>query len=166
MRMLLLFCGFVLILIAFFYYSNTIFYQASILFTHVPSHIYHIIFEILKNSCRATTETHRGEDLLPAVKTGHKSRSKVNLACHLPSPSLHPPPHISQQQIKAILVKGEEDMTIKVGYCSRILWESCCCEGHERGKTKSGSFSCSHASCQKCNLLRLAWICTTWPGCG
>lgn len=53
-------------------------------FTYVPSHVYHILFELLKNSCRAVTEFHDEQD-----------------AAELPP-------------VKVIIMLGDDDLTIKV----------------------------------------------------
>ena len=51
-------------------------------FTYVPSHLYHILFELLKNSMRAIVEFHEDSEELPVIK--------------------------------AVIVKGSEDITIKI----------------------------------------------------
>lgn len=51
-------------------------------FTYIPSHLYHILFELLKNSMRAIVEFHEDSDELPVIK--------------------------------AVIVKGTEDITIKI----------------------------------------------------
>lgn len=35
---------------------------------YVPSHLYHMLFELFKNSCRATMETHQNNDTIPPIK--------------------------------------------------------------------------------------------------
>ena len=42
----------------------------SVEFTYIPSHLYHMFFEIFKNSMRATMEFHDGEDIIPNIKAG------------------------------------------------------------------------------------------------
>ena len=39
----------------------------DIKFTYIPSHLYHMFFEIFKNSMRATMEFHEGEDEIPGI---------------------------------------------------------------------------------------------------
>lgn len=56
--------------------------RGEVKFTYVPSHLHHIVFEIVKNSLRAVTEYHEDEPSLPPVKV--------------------------------IIVKGEQDITIKI----------------------------------------------------
>eukprot|EP00808_Paulinella_micropora_P030952 g1481.t1 len=65
--------------------QNTFSQVDKLTFSDVPSHLYHILFELLKNSMRAVCETHG---------TGGQNSS-------LPA-------------IRAILVKAEHDLTIKI----------------------------------------------------
>jgi len=60
----------------------------DVCFSYVPSHLYHIIFELLKNSLRATVE-HHGVDY-PAVS------------------------HRDFPRVKVIISQGEHDVSIKV----------------------------------------------------
>jgi len=60
----------------------------SACFTYVPSHVYHILFELLKNSCRAVTEFHQEDQDDDEI---------VDL-----------PP------VKVIIMLGDDDLTIKV----------------------------------------------------
>jgi len=39
----------------------------SVNFTYIPSHLYHMFFEIFKNSMRATMEFHEGEETFPNI---------------------------------------------------------------------------------------------------
>jgi pyruvate dehydrogenase kinase 2/3/4 len=63
-------------------------------FTYVPHHLHYMLGELLKNSCRATVRRTMDQDL----KTGQGASSK--------KASLPP--------IRVIIVKGEEDVTIKI----------------------------------------------------
>lgn len=56
--------------------------DAPITIVYTPSHLYHILFEIYKNSMRAVVELHGESDSIPSIKT--------------------------------VIVKGKEDLTIKV----------------------------------------------------
>jgi pyruvate dehydrogenase kinase 2/3/4 len=60
---------------------------------YVPSHLYHMLFELLKNSLRAVVEVH-----------GANARSEDDL-----------PP------VRVVLVKGNEDLTIKISDMVFIL---------------------------------------------
>ncbi len=51
---------------------------------YVPSHLYHILFELFKNAMRAVVEYHPDADPVPALKI--------------------------------LIVKGNEDLTIKVSF--------------------------------------------------
>ncbi|CAD5112673.1 unnamed protein product [Dimorphilus gyrociliatus] len=56
--------------------------EGSLTVTYVPSHLYHILFELFKNALRAVVETHGQKDSLP--------------------------------DIKVMICKGNEDLTIKI----------------------------------------------------
>lgn len=58
--------------------------QTELHFPYIPSHLHHILFELLKNSMRATVEAHAA-----------------------PAPAALPP-------IRVIAVKGDEDVTIQI----------------------------------------------------
>lgn len=70
--------------------------EGPISIVYVPSHLYHMVFELIKNSMRAVVETHMDADELPPVKL--------------------------------LLVKGKEDLTIKIsdvgGGISRSLTDN------------------------------------------
>jgi len=40
----------------------------SVQFSYIPSHLYHMFFEVFKNSMRATMEFHEGEDSIPEIE--------------------------------------------------------------------------------------------------
>ncbi|XP_065665935.1 pyruvate dehydrogenase (acetyl-transferring) kinase isozyme 2, mitochondrial isoform X2 [Hydra vulgaris] len=61
---------------------NTLSKGSEIYINYVPSHLYYILFEILKNAMRATVESHKNSDDLPSIQ--------------------------------ATIVKGNEDLTIKI----------------------------------------------------
>jgi pyruvate dehydrogenase kinase 2/3/4 len=63
-------------------------------FTYVPHHLHYMICELLKNSCRATVQQFRAQEMHTQGPNGHDSAK-------IPS-------------IKVVMVKGEEDVTIKV----------------------------------------------------
>ncbi|EEC45516.1 predicted protein, partial [Phaeodactylum tricornutum CCAP 1055/1] len=63
-------------------------------FTYVPHHLHYMICELLKNSCRATVQQFRAQEMHTQGPYGHDSAK-------IPS-------------IKVVMVKGEEDVTIKV----------------------------------------------------
>ncbi|MEQ8819487.1 MAG: pyruvate dehydrogenase kinase [Sumerlaeia bacterium] len=42
--------------------------QTDVKFTYIPTHLYRMLFELLKNSLRATVETHGHRDTMPEVK--------------------------------------------------------------------------------------------------
>ena len=52
-----------------FYISYILAYEDSkkITVTYVPSHLYHMLFELFKNALRAVVEHHGEDDLLPKV---------------------------------------------------------------------------------------------------
>jgi len=53
---------------------------SSVEFTYIPSHLYHMFFEIFKNSMRATMEFHDGEDIIPNIKVHVvKSTSDISI---------------------------------------------------------------------------------------
>ena len=53
--------------------------------TYVPDHMHYMLFEVLKNACRASTE--------------HCLRSNLDLSC---------------RPVKVVIANGKEDITIKV----------------------------------------------------
>lgn len=69
-------------------------------FTYVPHHLHYMLGELLKNSCRATVRRHQQDQ---EVVTGGGS---LNANANVGDKKLPP--------IRVIIVKGEEDVTIKI----------------------------------------------------
>ena len=72
-------------------FNAVIYPKAPISFVYVPSHLYHILFELFKNAMRAVVEHFNDEDNLPPLRL--------------------------------LLVKGKEDVSIKVSF--PYFWISC-----------------------------------------
>jgi hypothetical protein len=81
-------------------------------FTAIPTHLYYIMCELLKNSCRATVEHARSKGQL-------SDDSNASTLSHgLPHGLLLP-------SVKVIIARGREDMTIKVYAMSQYSSSTC-----------------------------------------
>ncbi|KFO99635.1 hypothetical protein N300_14627, partial [Calypte anna] len=78
---------------------NAISSQQPISIVYVPSHLYHMLFELFKNAMRATVESHENSPHLPPIK--------VLVALGLWGGHLHPPLQMSDRGLGVPLRKIE-----------------------------------------------------------
>jgi hypothetical protein len=81
-------------------------------FTAIPTHLYYIMCELLKNSCRATVEHARSKGQLSDDSTASTLSHGLPHGLLLPS-------------VKVIIARGREDMTIKVYAIMLVYVDSC-----------------------------------------